>query len=178
MSLNGGYVMLKADDTALYTKALNALTYGKPILFYEDDKTCYYIDSASIDGTNIVLTKGGKTITIADDGTITSSGDIQNHLYALILDIDALTIDEGNIESGTNYCITILSSIKYSTLNELPKGMYSCYGADVVSCGDTTLISYIEIGDNSASIVCSNGDTANFTFNENTTFESESFMIF
>lgn len=75
--MNGGYVMIKASDSNAYTKLLNAINLGKPILFYENDTTCYYIDSITTSGTNVVLTKGGKTITIANDNTITSVGDIQ-----------------------------------------------------------------------------------------------------
>ena len=79
--LNGGYVMVSKNDTDLYKKLNNALTLGKPVLFYENENTCYYIDSIAKDGTDIVLTKGGKTITIEADGDITESGEIQNHLY-------------------------------------------------------------------------------------------------
>ena len=77
----GGYVMLNKADENLYVKAKNALTQGKPILFYEDANTCYYIDTITLDGTDIILTKGGKTITIEADGDITENGDIQPHLY-------------------------------------------------------------------------------------------------
>ena len=79
--MNGGYLMVSKSDTNLYAKLNNALTVGKPILWYEDANTCYYIDTITKSGTDIILTKGGKTITIESDGTITEVGDIQPHLY-------------------------------------------------------------------------------------------------
>lgn len=85
--MNGGYLMVSKSDTNLYTKLNNALTTGKPVLFYENENTCYYIDTITKDGTDIVLTKGGKTITVESDGDITESGDIQNQLYYHGLDL-------------------------------------------------------------------------------------------
>lgn len=82
--MNGGYLMVSKTDTKLYEKLNNALTIGKPVLWYEDENTCYYIDTITKSGTDIILTKGGKTITIESDGDITESGDIQvadKHLY-------------------------------------------------------------------------------------------------
>lgn len=74
----GGYAIIEKTSASLYADLTDALASGKAILFYEDDTTCYYIDTISMDGDdNIVITKGGKTITIADDGTITESGNIQ-----------------------------------------------------------------------------------------------------
>ena len=74
--MNGGYLMVSKSDTNLYAKLNNALTVGKPILWYEDANTCYYIDTITKSGTDIVLTKGGKTITIESDGDITEVGDV------------------------------------------------------------------------------------------------------
>lgn len=79
--LNGGYVMLDKADSNIYAKALGALKAGKPILWYEDKNTCYYIDTLAKSSDDIVLTKGGKTITITDANVVTESGEIQNHLY-------------------------------------------------------------------------------------------------
>ena len=79
--MNGGYLMVSKLDTNLYTKLNNALTVGKPILWYEDANTCYYIDTITKSGTDIILTKGDKTITIESDGNITEEGNIQQHVY-------------------------------------------------------------------------------------------------
>lgn len=81
MNLNGGYIIINKDDANIHAKASEALIQGKPILFYEDNTTCYYIDTISLSGTSVVLTKGGKTITITDANAVTESGDIQAHLY-------------------------------------------------------------------------------------------------
>lgn len=106
--MNGGYVMIQTSDSNVYTKLKNAITLGKPILFYENDTTCYYIDTITIDGDdNIVLTKGGKTITIADDNTITTSGDIQNHLYKY-----AISFSQTNVYSGSRLALYIYTSKK------------------------------------------------------------------
>ena len=79
--MNGGYIIISKNQADAYALSVKALELGKPILFYEDNTTCYYIDTISKSGTDIVLTKGDKTITIESDGTITEVGDIQPHLY-------------------------------------------------------------------------------------------------
>ena len=79
---DGGYVIIGKTDNNIYEKSKKALTLGKPILFYEDATTSYYIDAITLDGSdNVVLTKGGKTITIANDNTITESGNVDDKLY-------------------------------------------------------------------------------------------------
>ena len=108
--LNGGYSIIKKGDANIYASVEKALTNGKPILFYEDDNTCYYIDSISKSGDDIVLTKGGKTITITDANVITESGDIQNHLYQhsltiatnydFYLSVNVLTTNNENITTS------------------------------------------------------------------------------
>lgn len=90
--MNGGYLMVSKSDTNLYTKLNNALSVGKPILLYEDENTCYYIDTITKSGTDIILTKGGKTITIESDETITEVGNIQNHLWLVSLGISDMMI--------------------------------------------------------------------------------------
>ena len=95
--MNGGYLMVSKTDTDLYAKLVKGLTIGKPILWYESPTECYYIDTISggevtseiVDDEevftyhDIILTKGGKTITIEADGDITESGEIQTHLYVV-----------------------------------------------------------------------------------------------
>ena len=100
--MNGGYLMVSKDDTKLYEKLTKALAIGKPILWYEDATTCYYIDTITTSGTDIVLTKGGKTITIESDGDVTETGDIQAHLYEYEFDLDD--------SNGNTYYFNILSS--------------------------------------------------------------------
>lgn len=113
--MNGGYVMIKSSDSEIYSKVKKAIEIGKPILFYENDTTCYYIDSASIVSTDVVLTKGGKTITIDSSNNVVSSGDIQNHLYANNIRLDC-------IDSSTNsvyLTMQIISKEKLETLDSV-----------------------------------------------------------
>lgn len=79
--MNGGYIIISKNQADTYALSLKALELGKPVLFYEDDTTCYYIDTISKSGTDIVLTKGGKTITIESDGNITETGEVYKKLY-------------------------------------------------------------------------------------------------
>ena len=84
----GGILIISKDDANIYNKVQIALTEGKPILWYEDATTCYYIDTISKSGDDIVLTKGGKTITITDANVVTESGDIQTHLYKVSISLE------------------------------------------------------------------------------------------
>lgn len=132
--MNGGYLMVSKSDANLYGKLNNALTVGKPILWYEDETTCYYIDTITKSGTDIVLTKGGKTITVESDGDITEIGDV-------------LTIME-NIVDGKGNKRFIEGDVEVTTAIEgleLAYGKWSLSGSHlmvVVSCSvaDTTVI--------------------------------------
>lgn len=83
MEMVNGYVFLDLTKANVYQKALKVLTTDKPVVVSDGSGAPYFVDSMVVDGTNIVITKGGKTITIANDNTITNVGDIQNHLYLL-----------------------------------------------------------------------------------------------
>jgi len=100
--------MVSKADTNLYEKLNKALTLGKPVLWYEDENTCYYIDTISKSGTDIILTKGGKTITIESDGDITESGDVSNVLTDLVYNEDTGNIDTTKpiVETMTGYSFT------------------------------------------------------------------------
>lgn len=130
--MNGGYLMVSKSDTNLYTKLNNALTVGKPILWYEDENTCYYIDTITKSGTDIVLTKGGKTITVESDGDITEVGEVLNPLMESIKDkngnlrfiedagvlatISGVTFTYNKISlSGTHLMIVLAGSIDNTT---------------------------------------------------------------
>ena len=111
MVLNkGGYVIINKALNNVYELAKNALTSGKPILWYETNTECYFIDTATLSGTNIVLTKGGKTITIEADGDITETGNIQveeKHLYKHYISV-----------AGSNFTIYDTKSTSF-TISEL-----------------------------------------------------------
>ena len=81
MEMVNGYVFLDLTKTNVYSKALKVLGTDKPVVIKDGSGSPYFVDSMALDGTNVVITKGGKTIAIANDNTITNVGDIQNHLY-------------------------------------------------------------------------------------------------
>ena len=81
MEMVNGYVFLDLTKTNVYSKALKVLGTDKPVVIKDGSGSPYFVDSLTLDGTNVVITKGGKTITIANDNTITNEGDIQNHLW-------------------------------------------------------------------------------------------------
>ena len=104
-NLKGGYILINKTDADIYASVEKALTQGKPILFYEDANTCYYIDTISKSGDDIVLTKGGKTITITDANVVTESGDIQPSVGSD--NIFTFDIDDNDIYSDKpNYVLT------------------------------------------------------------------------
>lgn len=79
---NGGYAIISHDDINIFNKIDSAYKAGKPILFYDDDKTCFYVDSVKVNGDgDYEFTKGGKTWTVTDNNTLSSEGQIQNHLW-------------------------------------------------------------------------------------------------
>lgn len=123
MRTNGGYVILDLQDANVYAQAQNCLLVNKPVMVY-DNSQVYYADTIILDGTNIVLTKGGKTITIANDNTITTSGDIQEklHLYQINIygEVGGDTIDfYMNIYSNKELKTGNLSADDTDTINEL-----------------------------------------------------------
>ena len=104
--------------------ATSALTSGKPILWYESNTECYFIDTITLSGTDIILTKGGKTITIENDSDITEVGDI-NNLEIEGLQAELYTIENLTIENiYTSACkngdkITIVSALNLTRLDTL-----------------------------------------------------------
>ena len=91
--LNGGYVMLDKADSDIFAKASGALQAGKPILWYEDKNTCYFIDTIEKTGSDsIALTKGGLTIVITSGNVVTEKGSIKSYLHNILISGD----DTGN----------------------------------------------------------------------------------
>lgn len=75
----GGYSILDLADANVYAQALICAKQNKPVLVY-DDPLKYYADTIAIDtdnDDNVVITKGGKTITITDANSVSSEGEIQ-----------------------------------------------------------------------------------------------------
>jgi len=71
-----GYVTLDLASKNIYKESLGAIKAGKPVMVV-DAPDVYFADTISLSSTSVVITKGGKTITIANDNTITNVGDIQ-----------------------------------------------------------------------------------------------------
>ena len=80
MEMVNGYVFLDLTKANVYAKALKVLGTDKPVVIKDGSGSPYFVDSLTLDGTNVVITKGGKTITIANDNTITN---VENHLYLI-----------------------------------------------------------------------------------------------
>ena len=87
--LNGGYVMIDLNDTNnIYARAKAAIGCGKPIMIF-DDPECYYADSIALDGDdNVIIVKGGKTITINDANAVISEGSASAPTMENIVDLD------------------------------------------------------------------------------------------
>ena len=99
--LNGGYVMLDKADSDIFAKASGALQAGKPILWYEDKNTCYFIDTIEKTGSDsIALTKGGLTIVITSGNVVTEVGNIKP-IDPVILDFTSYNL-EHDISSASD----------------------------------------------------------------------------
>ena len=121
MEMVNGYVFLDLTKSNVYSKALKVLGTDKPVVIKDGSGSPYFVDSLTLDGTNVVITKGGKTITIANDNTITNVGDIQNHLYRYYAPSAYLqTTDYGDIRGM--WIITSKEKItnpNYNTFDEI-----------------------------------------------------------
>ena len=84
MEMVNGYVFLDLTKANVYSKALKVLGTDKPVVIKDGSGSPYFVDSLTLDGTNIIITKGGKTITIANDNTITSVGDISTIMENIV----------------------------------------------------------------------------------------------
>ena len=98
----GGYTILDLESSTIYADSVKALDSNKPIVVYDGTNAPYFADSISLSGTSVVITKGGKTITIANDNTITNVGDIQ----LTTLEIDISVDDYSATTDFDDYIIT------------------------------------------------------------------------
>ena len=104
---NGGYAIISHDDINIFNKIDSAYKAQKPILFYDDDKTCFYVDSVKVNGDgDYEFTKGGKTWTVTDNNTLSSEGKVKPQtLYTYYFNAnDNDSIDgDGFIENHKRY---------------------------------------------------------------------------
>lgn len=99
MTKNGGYVIIDLNDTTkIYKQALGCLKSGKPVLVY-DAPNIYYADTIAKVGDDVVITKGGKTITIKDANSVSSEGIVKAPTMENIVDLAGnKRFVEGDIE--------------------------------------------------------------------------------
>ena len=106
MEMINGYIYLDLTKEDVYVRSLKAIASGKPVVVKDADSSVpYFVDSITTDTTNVYITKGGKTITIANDNTITSSGDVQIKIIDLVKLTDSAD-DINNIVDFDNFIIT------------------------------------------------------------------------
>lgn len=84
----GGYAILDLTSVTIYADCLALANVDKPIVIYAETGKPVFADTFVIDSDNdqVIITIGGKTITIANDNTITSVGTIENALMENIKD--------------------------------------------------------------------------------------------
>lgn len=82
-----GYVFLDLTKSNVYAEALKVLGTDKPVVIKDGSGAPYFVDSLTLDGTNVVITKGGKTITITDANAVSSEGDIQEKAHSYLVNL-------------------------------------------------------------------------------------------
>lgn len=101
MEMVNGYVFLDLTKSNVYSKALKVLGTDKPVVIKDGSGSPYFVDSLTLDGTNVVITKGGKTITIANDNTITSVGDVLTIMENIVDSKGNKRFIEGDVNVAT-----------------------------------------------------------------------------
>lgn len=141
MEMINGYVFLDLTKSNVYAKALKVLGADKPVVIKDSSGAPYFVDSLALDGTNVVITKGGKTITIANDNTITVSGDVTLHYYQIYL----------TGRDNNNKVIYIYASL-YTYNNNLNKDNILDY-LKTITADETLAVSGYDYDDNSPYII-------------------------
>ena len=99
----GGYAILDLTSGSVYADALKCIDNGKPVMIYDYNET-YFADTIAKSGDDVVITKGGKTITITDANSVSSEGYIQGYKKYLII----MVTDNANY-----YINTMLNNMKF-----------------------------------------------------------------
>lgn len=131
--LNGGYVMLDKADSDIYAKALGALNAGKPILWYENSTTCYYIDTISKSGDDVILTKGGKSITITSANAVTETGEIAGGGKLYTHNIELTFLD--GCEATKNITFRVITSSESAYNATTFKALFNVGELQAKTCG-------------------------------------------
>ena len=133
--MTNGYVVINLNDTEkIYSKALKVLASGKPVLVM-DDPQVYYADTITMSGDDVVITKGGKTITITDANAVSSIGNIQKHLW-----YHGLNIYKGT-ESSVQAVILNNSDTLINSVNKLKQWAEAIDGKVVININGAITIS-------------------------------------
>lgn len=150
--MNGGYIMIYKSSKKIYLELFACLTLGKPILWYEDKNTCFFIDTISggeitteiVDDEevrtygDIILTKGGMTITITAENVVTEEGDIQPSEGSSVVANPTLSGDEDTLTSLE------VDDVKY----DIPSGGKTLYQHSLTLRKSNSIIALVIINDN------------------------------
>jgi len=119
------YGMFSSVDLSaanVYEQALKAYNANTLVQIISEDDGKFVADTITQDAEtdDIIITKGGKTITIANDNTITNVGDIQNHLYLIDFRLTSETADYDlritAISTKENITLDDLSTLEYVSI--------------------------------------------------------------
>ena len=171
MEMVNGYVFLDLTKSNVYGRALKVLGADKPVVIKDGSGSPYFVDSMALDGTNVVITKGGKTITIANDNTITNVGDIQNHLYKMKLYIKCLDENQDVAIKGYIYFLANenLTFDEKTSLTNDEIAYLNKYATDIlvydIDRNDATIFSVYDFKTNNCDNLSAGGDN---TFNYDT----------
>lgn len=112
--LTGGYAQIDLTSPTIYDDVKELIGLKKFVVVEGDGDIPYIADSIKLDDVFgfITITKGGRTIDIANDNTCIANGDIQPHLYLYRIDLaDRDSSDgDGTIISGQTY-VSFISNI-------------------------------------------------------------------
>lgn len=126
-NLKGGYVLIDLASDTIYNDLVEVVNNNKLVVVYDSsqDMNPIMIDTITIDGNNdVILTKGGLTITVEPDN-VSIGGQIQPselHLYQVNIlgEIGGSAVEFiMNIYSTKNLPIGNISATDIETINEL-----------------------------------------------------------
>lgn len=159
-NLNGGYVMIDLNDTNnIYSRAKDAIGCGKPIMVFDDPK-CYYADSIKLVDDDVVITKGGKTITINDANAVSSEGEITTHMWVIILYLADATIEDDVTLPAGKY-LALLSNKYYKYDDTIENGKYGAFNSSYGYNGNTYNIFALKINNGTIDVYYDSGDMNN-----------------
>lgn len=147
---SGGYAIVSHDDIDIYSKVKGAFENHKPILFYDDDNTCYFIDTIKYgDDDDLIITKGGKTFTVTTNNTLSSEGEIQvesKKLYRHLITLKTSTILGFNVEIICSIAESIVKEDLSLFLKDLGYDISNNNDCLAIGTGHSSTKVYVGIG--------------------------------